>query len=448
MLSISQAEQRAAALVEAARKAGADAADVLYCGDASTSVQVRLGGLEDVQRSEGEEIGLRFFTGRRSATVSSSDLSKDALAALVDRAAAMAREAPEDPYAGLAPPDRLLKGSGPEVDGDDDCDPLPTELKARALAMEEVARAAKGITNSDGASASAGRSVIALATSDGFCRGYTTSGYNATIGVIAGNGGGMQRDWASHSARHFADLDGPEALGRLAAERALAKLDPGKLPSGAMPVLFDPRVGSSLIGHLLGAITGGMIARKTSFLLDRIGDALFPPNVTVRDDPHRTRGLRSRPFDGEGVATQPLDIIADGRLTGWLLDSASARQLELAPTGHATRGVGGAPGSGATNVDLLPGTIGKEALIRETGNGVYVTELIGHGVNLVTGDFSRGASGFIIRNGELTTPVAEITIAGNLSDMFARLTAADDLEHRRVANVPTLRVDGMTVAGA
>ena len=448
MLSISQAEQRAAALVEAARKAGADAADVLYCGDASTSLQVRLGGLEDVQRSEGEEIGLRFFVGRRSATVSSSDLSKDALTALVDRAAAMAREAPEDPYAGLAPSDRLLREAGPDVDGDDGGDPLPAELKARALAMEEVARAAKGITNSDGASASAGRSVIALATSGGFCRGYTNTGYNASVGVIAGSGGGMQRDWASHSARHLADLDGPEELGRLAAERVVAKLDPGKLRSGAMPVLFDPRVGSSLIGHLLGAIAGAMIARKTSFLLDRKGEAVFPPTVTVRDDPHRVRGLRSRPFDGEGVATQPLDIIAEGRLTGWLLDSASARQLGLEPTGHATRGVGGSPGSGASNVDLLPGTISKERLIRETGDGVYVTELIGQGVNLVTGDFSRGASGFVIRNGELATPVAEITIAGNLSDMFARLTAADDLEHRRVANAPTLRIDGMTVAGA
>jgi PmbA protein len=367
---------------------------------------------------------------------------------LVERAAAMAREAPEDPYAGLAPPDRLLREAGPDVDGDDGQDPLPTELKARALAMEDSARSVAGITNSDGAGASAGRSVIALATSDGFCRGYTTSGYNASVGVIAGTGGGMQRDWASHSVRHVEDLDAAEELGRLAAERTIAKLDPGKLRSGAMPVIFDPRIGSSLIGHLVGAITGAMIARGTSFLLDRMGDLVFAGGVTVRDDPHRRRGLRSRPFDGEGLPTQPLDIIADGRLTGWLLDSASARQLGLEPTGHANRGVGGAPGAGATNVDLLAGTIGRDALIRETGSGVYVTELIGQGVNLVTGDFSRGAAGFIIENGELAGPVAEITIAGSLSDMFASLTPADDLDHRRVANAPTLRIEGMTVAGA
>jgi PmbA protein len=448
MLRSSEAEDRAAALVEAARKAGADAADALYVGDASTSVQVRLGELEDVQRSEGEEIGLRLFVGSRSATVSSSDLSKDALAALVDRAAAMAREAPEDPYAGLAPEDRLLKGKGADVAGDDGGDPLPTELKARALAMEDVARSVPGISNSEGGSASAGRSVIALATSHGFCRGYTTSGYNASVSVIAGTGSGMQRDWASHNVRHAADLDGPEELGRKAAERALAKLNPGKVRSGAMPIIFDPRVGASLIGHLVGAITGATIARGTSFLLTRKGEQLFPENVTVRDDPHRPKGLRSRPFDGEGVATQPLDIIAEGRLTSWLLDSASARQLGLAPTGHASRGVGGAPGAGATNVDLLPGTIGRDDLIRETGSGVYVTELIGQGVNLVTGDYSRGAAGFIIENGRLAAPVAEITIAGSLLDMFASLTAADDLVHRRTANAPTFRVEGMTVAGA
>jgi len=448
MLRSSEAEDRAGALVEAARKAGADAADALYVGDASTGVQVRLGELEDVQRSEGEEIGLRFFVGSRSATVSSSDLSKDALAALVERAAAMAREAPEDSYSGLAPEDRLLKGEGPDVAGDDGGDPLPTELKARALAMEDVARSAPGIANSEGGGASAGRSVIALATSHGFCRGYTTSGYSASVSVIAGTGSGMQRDWASHSTRHFVDLEGPEQLGRKAAERALAKLNPGKLRSGTLPVVFDPRAGASLIGHLIGAITGSMIARGTSFLLNRKGELIFAENVTVRDDPHRPKGLRSRPFDGEGVATQPVDIISGGRLTGWLLDSASARQLGLKPTGHASRGVGGAPGAGATNVDLLPGTMSREELISETGTGLYVTELIGQGVNLVTGDYSRGAAGFIIENGELGAPVAEITIAGNLADMFASLIAADDLVHRRTANVPTLRIDGMTVAGA
>jgi PmbA protein len=448
MLSTSEAEDRASSLVEAARKAGADAADALYVGDGSTAVQVRLGALEDVQRSEGEEIGLRFFVGARSATVSSSDLSREALAALVDRAAAMAREAPEDPYAGLAPADRLLNGGAPDLESDDGADPAPVELKARALAMEEAARSVAGITNSEGSAATAGRSVVALATSHGFCRGYTTSGYSSYLGVLAGTGSGMQRDFASHGTRHLSDLDAPEAIGLLAADRAVRRLNPAKLASGAMPVVFDPRVGSSLLGHLIGAIVGSSITRGTSFLLDRLGEEVFAQGITIRDDPHRPRGLRSKPFDGEGVATQAVDVIADGRLTGWLLDSASARQLGLEPTGHASRGVGGSPGAGPTNIDMLPGALTKDALIGDIDRGLYVTELIGQGVNSVTGDYSRGAAGFIIEKGMLGSAVAEITIAGNLADMFRNITAADDLEYRRSANVPTLRIDGMTIAGA
>jgi PmbA protein len=448
MLSISEAEARAASLVEAARKAGADAADALYIADASTGVDVRLGALEDVQRSEGEEIGLRVFFGRRSATVSSSDLSRDALGALVERVVAMAREAPEDPYAGLAPADRLARDEGPRMDGDDGADPNPAELKDRALATEDAARAVEGITNSEGANASAGRSVVALATSHGFCRGYTASGYSSSVSVIAGSGSDMQRDSASHGARYFSDLDPPERLGLLAAERAVKRLNPTKLPSGTMAILFDPRVGSGMVGHLIGAIAGSSITRRTSFLLDKLGEHIFPSAIVIRDDPHRPRGLRSKPFDGEGVVTRPMDIVADGRLTSWLLDSASARQLGLEPTGHAVRGVSGAPGVSGTNVDLLPGLLSKDELIGEVDRGFYVTELIGQGVNLVTGDYSRGASGFIIDKGELGAPVAEVTIAGNLIDMFRSLTAASDLEHRRAVNVPTLRVEGMTVAGA
>ena len=448
MLSVSEAEARCAQLIEAAQKAGADAADAIYIGDGSTSVQVRLGALEDVERSEGEEIGLRLFVGRRSASVSSSDLSRSALLALVERAVAMAREAPEDPYAGLAPEERLIQGSGPDVEGDDGGDPSPAALKARAIEMEEIARGHAGITNSEGAGLSAGRSVTALATSHGFCRGYTTSGYSASVSVIAGTGSGMQRDYATHSARWYGDLDDAEALGRLAAERALARVGPGKLPSGTMPVVFDPRVGTSLLGHLIGAINGGAIARKTSFLLGRESEPIFPETITILDDPHRRRGLRSKPFDGEGLPTAPRNLVEAGRLTGWLMDSASARQLGREPTGHATRGVGGSPGSSATNVDLLPGALSREALIGDIGRGLYVTELIGQGVNPVTGDYSRGASGFLIERGEIAGPVAEITIAGNLLDMFRTLSAASDLEHRRAMNVPTLRIEGMTIAGA
>jgi PmbA protein len=448
MLDAREAEGRAGALIEAALKAGADAADVLYIGDAATEVQVRLGELEDVTRSEGEEIGLRFFVGSRSASVSSSDLSADALSALVERAAAMAREAPEDPYAGLAPDDRLLRGAAPELEADDGADPSPVALKERALAIEDFARAVPGVTNSEGAGVSAGRTVVALATSQDFARGYTTSGYAGSASVIAGTGSGMQRDYASHSTRHYADLDGAEAIGRLAGERAVARLDPGKLASGTMPVVFDPRVGGSLIGALLGAISGPAIARKTSFLLGREDEALFGADIVIVDDPHRRRGLRSKPFDGEGVATTYRRLVDGGRLTGWLLNSASARQLGLETSGHASRGIGGAPGAGATNVHLEPGALTPAALIADIEEGLYVTEMIGHGVNPVTGDYSRGASGFIIANGAITAPVAEITIAGNLIDMFRTLSRASDLEHRRTVNVPTLRVEGMTVAGA
>ncbi len=448
MLDVREAEGRAAALIEAAVKAGADAADALYFGDSATEVQVRLGALEDVVRSEGEEIGLRFFVGRRSASVSSSDLSPDALAALVERAAAMAREAPEDPYAGLAPDDRLLRGEAPELEADDGGDPSPLALKEQALAIEDFARAVPGVTNSEGAGVSAGRTVVALATSQGFARGYTTTGYAGAAAVIAGTGGDMQRDGASHSVRHHADLDTPEEIGRLAGERAVKRLGPGRLQSGTMPVVFDPRVGGSLIGNLISAMAGPAIARKTSFLLGREEEQLFAPGIVIVDDPHRPRALRSKPFDGEGVATQRRRLVDNGRLTGWLLNSASARQLGLATTGHASRGTGGAPGTAATNVHLEPGPLGPAALIADIRLGLYVTEMIGQGVNPVTGDYSRGASGFIIADGEIAAPVDEITIAGNLLDMFRALVPADDLEHRRSVNAPTLRIEGMTVAGA
>ena len=448
MLSLSEAESRTADLVAAARKAGADAADAIYVCNNSTQISVRLGALEDVERSEGEEIGLRLFVGSRSASVSSSDLSGEALALLVERAAAMAREAPEDPYAGLAPADRLLRGPAVDVDADDGIDPSPADLRERADAAEDAARAVAGITNSEGAGASASRSVIAIATSTGFARGYSTSGYGCSASVIAGEGGGMQRDYAYHSARHLADLEDAAAIGARAGDRAVKRLNPGKLSSGAMPIVYDPRVSSGLLGHLAGAITGSAVARRTSFLLDRLGEPVFAKGITVRDDPHRRRGLRSKPFDGEGLPTAPRDIIADGVLTGWIMDSASARQLGLEPTGHATRGVGGPPGAGLTNLYMAAGALSPDELIADIRLGVYVTELIGQGVNGVTGDYSRGASGFVIRDGRLCEPVAEITVAGNLKDMFRELTPASDLVFRRAVDAPTIRIEGMMVAGA
>ncbi|MET0248476.1 MAG: metallopeptidase TldD-related protein [Sphingobium sp.] len=444
MLSLDDARSHAHDLVEAARRAGADAADALYACSASTTVAVRLGALEDVERSEGEEIGLRVFVGRRSATVSASDMGAATLATLVDRCLAMAREAPEDPYAGLAPEDRLMRGVPPALDLVDEAEPDPVTLRTRAQAVEDAARAMPGITNSEGGGASHGRSQFALATSHGFFGAYAGTSHSSWASVLAGTGGDMQRDHASHSARHLADLDDPQAIGRIAGERAAARMNPVRVESGVMPVIFDPRIGASLVGHLIGGIVGPAIARRSSFLLDSLGAALFEAGVTIIDDPLRARGLQSRPFDGEGLPTVRRALIERGVLTGWLLDSASARQLALEPTGNAGRGGAGA---GVSNVHMEPGTLSPTALMADVRRGLYVTELIGMGVNGVTGDYSRGASGFLIEDGVVTRPVSEITIAGNLKTMFAALVPANDLEFRRAINVPTLRIDGMTIAG-
>lgn len=448
MLTISEACDRAAHIVARARAAGADAADAVFAADSSQSVSVRMGALEDVERSESEELGLRVFVGRRSASVSTSDLSPAAMDQLVERAIAMAREAPEDKWAGLAPEDRLLHGSPPMLDLDDGAHVDPAALKRLALVAEEAARAVEGVTNSEGASAGASRSVMTLATSHGFAGGYAQTSHGISASVLAGSGGAMERDYAHHSARHASLLEAPEAIGRLAGERAVARLDPGKIPSGAMPVVFDRRVSAGLIGHLLGAISGSSITRKTSFLLDRLGQQVFSKAVTICDDPHRPRGLRSRPFDGEGLPVQPVKLVDAGLLETWLLDSASARQLGLEPTGHASRGIGGAPGVTASNLYMEAGSIPPETLVGEIDYGILVTELIGQGVNGVTGDYSRGAAGFLIEKGEITRPVSEITIAGNLKDMFLAMTPASDLEFRYGINAPTLRIDGMTIAGA
>lgn len=448
MLTPEQARDRALDIVTRAKAAGADAADALLASDQSLSVSVRMGALEDVGRSEGDELGLRVFVGQRSASVSSTDMSSEALDVLVERAIAMAREAPEDKWAGLAPEERLLHGAPPMLDLDDGGDAAPEALKERALAAEDAARAVEGVTNSEGGSASASRHVVALATSHGFAAGYAVSSHGVSASVLAGTGSGMERDYAHHSARHLRMLEDAGAVGLRAGERAVARLNPAKLSSGTMPVVFDPRVGSSLLGHLSNAIAGSSITRRTSFLLEAMGEAIFARGISVIDDPHRPHGLRSRPFDGEGLPVSPTEIVADGVLETWLLDSASARQLGLSPTGHAVRGGAGAPGVGTSNLYMAAGKVPVATLIADIELGVLVTELIGQGVNGVTGDYSRGAAGFLIEKGEVTRPVSEITIAGNLRDMFAQLTPANDLEFRYGVNVPTLRVDGMMVAGA
>ncbi|WP_029937326.1 TldD/PmbA family protein [Sphingomonas sp. UNC305MFCol5.2] len=447
MLTESQACERVHDIVDRARAGGADASDAVFAADRSLSVSVRMGALEDVERSESEELGLRVFVGRRSASVSTSDLSSSSLDALVERAIAMAGQAPEDKWAGLAPQERLMHGNPPLLDLDDGADEAPETLKARALAAEDAARAVPGVTNSEGGGASASRSVMAIATSHGFTGAYAQTGHGVSASVLAGSGGAMERDHAHHSARHASMLEAPEAIGRLAGERAVARLNPAKVSSGAMPVVFDRRVSAGLIGHLLGAISGSAITRKTSFLLDCLGKQVFAKGVTICDDPHRPRGLRSRPFDGEGLPVLPIKLVDQGMLETWLLDSASARQLGLEPTGHAARGGAGAPGVASSNLYMQPGNIPPETLVGEIDRGILVTELIGQGVNGVTGDYSRGAAGFLIEKGEITRAVSEITIAGNLKDMFLALTPANDLEFRYGINAPTLRIDGMTIAG-
>jgi PmbA protein len=438
----------AESLIQRGIAAGATAADAIYVGQRSSGVQVRLGEVDSVNRSEGEEVGLRLFVGQRSATAASSDLSDEALGLLVERCLAMAGEAPEDPYAGLAPRELLQLGELPFLDVEDSYEPDPIELRARALEAETAALAVAGVTNSSGAGASASLSTVALATSGGFSGAYRTSGHGCSAAVVAGEGATMQRDHEWHSAHHLEDLESAAGIGRRAGERAVARVEPKRPGPGRYPVLFDPRVASSLLGHFTGAISGSSIARKTSFLQGKLGEAVFASGVTIVDDPLRRRGLRSRPFDGEGVRVSREELVSNGILNQWIAESASARQLGISPTGHAARGVGGAPGASPSNLYMAPGTRSREQLLTAFPEAVLVIELIGQGVNPVTGDYSRGAVGFMVRGGEIAEPVSEITIASNLIDMFATLEPGSDLEFRHGIDAPTLLVPEMTVGAA
>jgi PmbA protein len=434
-------------LIGKARRAGADAADAVHFAGISQSASYRLGKTEDIERAEGSDLGLRVFIGKRQAFVSSSDASPQALGELLERAIAMARNAPEDRYCGLADPARLAK-TFPDLDLADDAEPTVEALVARARVAEEAALAVKGVTNSEGAGADWGRSRVALATSDGFAAGYAASHHGVSVSVIAGDQAqGMERDYDFASARHLSDLAAADAVGRHAGEQAIKRVGPRKVPSCKVPVVYAPRVALSLLGHLAGAIAGPSITRGTSFLKDRLHERVFAPGIRVVDDPHRRRGMKSRPFDGEGVANAKLDLVADGRLTTWLLDSASARQLGLASTGHASRGTASPPSPSTANLYLEPGGVTPDELIDDIVQGFYVTELIGMGVNGVTGDYSRGAAGFWIENGKITYPVSELTIAGNLKDMFRHMAPANDLVFKYGTDSPTVRVEGMTVAG-
>ena len=432
-------------LVAAAGRAGADAADALAVRSVSLAVEVREGAVEESERSEGDDVGLRAFVGRRQAVVSTNDVNAN-VAELAERAVAMAKAAPEDPFAGLADPARLARDV-PDLDLLDPDLPTVALLEERAQRAERAGLAVKGVTRSGGASASAGIGGMVLVTSHGFRGAYLSSGQSVSMTAIAGEGTAMERDYDYSSTLHGADLDPPEKVGRTAGERTVERLNPRKVKSKRVPVVFDRRIAGSLVSHLASAINGAAVARKTSFLKDRLGQRLFRPGIQVLDDPLRRRGLRSRPFDAEGVATRRLAVVEDGVLASWILDSATARELGFASTGHAQRGVSSTPAPGPSNLHLAAGSDTPEALMADLAEGFYVTDLIGVGVNQVTGDYSRGASGFWIENGKRSYPVSEVTIAGNLIEMFQTLLPANDLEFRFGTNAPSVRVEGLTVAG-
>jgi PmbA protein len=443
ILDQSDLTERAERLVAAAKRAGADAADAVCVRGISLGVEVRLGKVEETRRSEGDDFTLRVFVGKRTANVSANVLADPK--ELAERAVAMARVAPEDRFAGLADKDRLATAF-PDLDLLDTTIPSASELTEAALAAEDAMRAVEGVTNSGGASAGWSLGGIVLATSHGFAGSTLSSGFGVSASAIAGAGTAMERDYDYERRIHRADLPDPAAIGKNAGERAVRRLNPRQVPSGRITVVYDPRVATGLLGHLSGAINGASIARKTSFLRDKLGQQIFSPSIRITDDPLRKRGAASRPFDGEGVSGQPFDVVRNGVLQTWFLDSATARELDLETNGRASRG-GGNPSPGSTNLTLLPGDRTPEEMIREIGSGLYVTELIGHGASIVTGDYSRGAAGFIIENGEIGHPVSEITIAGNLTDMFRELTPANDLVYRHAVNAPTIAVSGLTVAG-
>ena len=444
ILDQTSSRDRADALVRAALKAGADAADAVAVRGASLSVGVRLGKLEDTQRAEGDDFGLRVFIGKRHASVSANAFNDPA--ELAERAVAMAKIAPEDPFAGLAPADRLATAFADL----DLLDPVPVSserLIALAMEAEDAARAVSGVTNSGGAGASWSVGGLVLVTSHGFSGAYLGSRHSISATAIAGEGTGMERDWESSSKIHAADLDAAAEIGRKAGERAVRRVAPRKVPSGTATVIYDPRASGGLVGHLASAINGASIARKTSFLKDKLGQQVFARGIQISDDPTRRRGLGSRPFDGEGLTGDVLNVIEDGVLTTWFLDSSTARELGLQSNARASRGVG-SPHPSSTNLTLHAGTVSRDDMIKSVNSGLYITDMIGSGVNGVTGDYSRGCSGFWIENGELTYPVSEITIAGNLKDMFQRIVPADDLVYRYGTNAPTVLIEGLTIAGS
>jgi PmbA protein len=445
-MTIAQSLERLDDLLRRARKAGADAADAVFVQGASISIAERLGKPEKLERAEGRDLGLRVFVGKRQAIVSSSDISSQALGELAERAVAMAKAVPEDPFCGIADPAELAT-TIPELDLCDPDEPATETLMTRLRAAEDAARTVPGVTNSEGAEAGWSRSLVALAATNGFRQGYSVSSSSISVSVLAGEGTAMEHDYDFTSAVYGSELESPAVMGKRVGEKAVRRLNPRKVSTVKVPIIYDPRVANSIVGHLAGAINGAGIARGVSFLKDKMGQRVLPAGMDIIDDPHRRRGLRSRPFDGEGLANRRMALVEDGVLKTWVLDLRSARQLNLKSTGHAARGTSSPAGPSTTNLYLSAGKETPKQLMADIESGFYCTDLIGFGVNNVTGDYSRGASGFWIEKGELAYPVSEITIAGNLTEMFQNLRAANDLIFRYGTNAPTLRIDGMTVAG-
>ncbi|MDX2095744.1 MAG: metallopeptidase TldD-related protein [Alphaproteobacteria bacterium] len=438
---------RAEQAVAAARKAGAEAADALALASTDISASIRHGQPESIEQAESCAIGLRVFIGTASATLSTSEFSAPALAHLAEQAVAIARVAPADPYTGLAD-ERLLALDAAPLEAADDFIPDMRALQAQAREAEAAGLAVRGIRNSEGGDASASRHCLALVTSHGFSGAYYTARYAVSASLIAGEGEHMQRDYDYAMTTHHADLTAASLIGQRAAERAVSRLNPRKISSRQAVVYFEPRTGRQLLSAFAGAISGSAIARGTSFLKDALGTKIFAGNIRITDDPQLKRGLASRAFDAEGVTANALDIVADGTLTSWILDTRSARQLGLVTTGHAARGLASSPHPSPSNLYLHGGTQTPDALFATMGDGFYVTETIGHGTNLLTGDFSVGASGFWLEGGERAYPVSEVTIAGNLRDIFASLVPANDLAFTYGINVPTLAVPCLTIAGS
>lgn len=431
-------------LVKAARQQGADAADAVLRRHDSLNLAVRSGVTERLVRAESVALGLRVLIGTRQAVVSASDLSRDTLDGLVPRAVAMARVVPADPLCGLVD---APAAAWPDLDLDELGEPSAETLRDQALALEAAAYAVPSVANARVIDSTWSRSRFALAGSNGFAGAWSATRHALLAWVLAAGPGGMERGGDSDAATHTGALRAPAEIGRIAGERAARRLGSCKMPSGSVPVVFDRTVAGSLLDHLVAALSGPAVARGTSFLKNALGTAVFAPGVSVIDDPVQPRGLRSQPFDAEGVTGTRRALIDDGVLTGWLLDARSARQLGLPPTGHATRAAGGMPGPSAGNLRLVGGHGTVDALIADIREGFYVTELMGFGVNIVTGDYSRGAAGYWIENGRITHPVAEMTVAGTLPAMFRRLVPAGDLDPRTGIDAPTVRIDGMTVAG-